>query len=63
MCINDRRSGFLVLTVIAARVFELFVRNRKLRFEYRRKDCAMTAAERGCYHALVSEIVQALCRA
>jgi len=48
--------AFLVLLVIAARVFELFVRNRKPRFEYRRKDCVMTNAERECYHALVSEM-------
>jgi very-short-patch-repair endonuclease len=47
---------FLVLLLIAAKVFEEFTRRRKPRFEYRRKDGVMTNAERECYHALVSEM-------
>jgi very-short-patch-repair endonuclease len=47
---------FLVLLVVAAKVFEEFIRSRKPRFEYRRKDCVMSNAEQECYHALVSEM-------
>jgi very-short-patch-repair endonuclease len=47
---------FLVLLVLAAKIFEEFSRNRKPRFEYRRKDGVMTNAEQECYHALVSEM-------
>jgi len=47
---------FLVLLVVASKVFEGFFRSRKPRFEYRRKDGVMTNAERECYHALVSEM-------
>jgi hypothetical protein len=36
---------FLVLLLIAAKVFEEFSRNRKPRFEYYRKNCVMTNAE------------------
>jgi len=47
---------FLVLLLIAVKLFEEFNRARKPRFEYRRKDCVMTNAEQECYHALVSEM-------
>jgi very-short-patch-repair endonuclease len=47
---------FLVLLLIAAKVFEEFTRSRKPRFEYHRKNCVMTNAEQECYHALVSEM-------
>jgi very-short-patch-repair endonuclease len=47
---------FLVLLVVAAKVFEEFSRTRKPRFEYRRKHCVMTNAEQECFHALVSEM-------
>jgi very-short-patch-repair endonuclease len=47
---------FLVLLIVAAKIFEELLRNRKPRFEYRRKDGVMTDAEQDCYHALVSEM-------
>jgi very-short-patch-repair endonuclease len=47
---------FLILLMVAAKVFNEFTRSRKPRFEYHRKDAVMTNAERDCYHALVSEM-------
>jgi very-short-patch-repair endonuclease len=61
-CYNGRMTKvivaavFLVLLIVAAKVFEEFFRNRKPRFEYRRKDGVMTNAEQECFHALVSEM-------
>ncbi len=46
----------LVLLVIAGKVFEAFIGNRKPQFQYRRKNAVMTEAERECFHALVSEM-------
>jgi|SRR5579862_962539 len=46
----------LVVLAVALRIFGEFFRSRKPRFEYRRKDCVMTSAERECYHALVAEM-------
>jgi hypothetical protein len=39
---------FLVLLLIAAKVFEEFTRSRKPRFEYHRKNCVMTNAKQEC---------------
>jgi very-short-patch-repair endonuclease len=47
---------FLILVVVAIKVFEEFTRRRKPRFQYSRNDSVMTAAERECYHALVSKL-------
>ena len=46
----------LVLVVVAIKVIEELTRSRKPRYEYLRKVCIMTDAERECFHALVSEM-------
>jgi hypothetical protein len=48
--------GVLALLVLAAKLIEAFTAGRKPKFDYRRKDCIMTPAERECFHALVSEM-------
>jgi len=46
----------LILVMIAVRVVVELTRKHKPLFEYRRKGCVMTDAERECFHALVSEM-------
>ena len=44
--------GILLSLVIAVRRLEFFARGKKSLFEYGRKDCIMTPAERECFAAL-----------
>lgn len=44
------------LLVVVIKLFEEFARSKKPSFEYRRKDCIMTDAERECFHSLVAEM-------
>lgn len=46
----------LAVIAIAIRLLAEFTRRRKPRFEYRRKECVMTNAERECFQALVTEM-------
>jgi len=48
--------GALVLLVLAAKILELLLRGKKPAFEYARKDCVMTPAERECFNALITEM-------
>ena len=48
--------GVLVFIVVAAKLFELILRGRKSAFDYARKDCVMTPAERECFLALLAEM-------
>jgi len=48
--------GILLVVVVAVRLLEFFLRGKKPVFEYGRRDCVMTPAERECFVALASEM-------
>jgi very-short-patch-repair endonuclease len=48
--------GILLFLVVVVRVVEIYFRKRKPVFQYSRKDCVMTDAERECFTALVAEL-------
>jgi hypothetical protein len=50
--------AILVVLAVAIKALDLFLRSRKPRFDYTRKDSLMTPAERECFNALVAEMGQ-----
>jgi hypothetical protein len=48
--------GAFALIIVAFRLLDLFLTSKKPKFQYARKDCIMTPAERECFAALVAEM-------
>ena len=49
-------AGILIFIAVAIPLLESFIRGKRRAFQYTRKPCIMTAAERECFAALVAEM-------
>jgi very-short-patch-repair endonuclease len=50
--------AILIVLAVVVRLLDVLLRSRKPRFDYARRDCLMTPAERECFIALLSEMGQ-----